>query len=138
MEQDKPLRRECGGASGINDHVYIVDDDISVCRALSVLLATYGFSVDTFTSAEDFFNTVPNSAPGCLILDIHMPGLNGWEALEKIIKSGSGRQVIIISANKSGGFDAKALKAGASGFLQKPFNDQSLVGLINAALGKKI
>jgi len=114
-----------------NKQIFIVDDDESVCRALSVLLATYGFNVDTFNSAEKFFNAVPNSAPGCLILDIHMPGLDGWETLQRLLASGSSRPVIIISADKNGGLNEKALIAGAMGFLQKPFNDQELVDLIN-------
>ena len=111
--------------------IFIVDDDESVCRALSILLATYGFTVDTFNSAEDFFRAVPNSIPGCLILDIHMPGLDGWETLQHLLTSGSSRSVIIISADKNEGLNEKALIAGAMGFLQKPFNDQELVDLIN-------
>ena len=117
--------------------IYIVDDDESVCRALSVLLATYGFIVDTFTSAEDYFNAVPNSVPGCLLLDIHMPRLDGWEALKRIIESESKRPVIIISGDTNVELNEKALKAGAVGFLQKPFNDQALVDLIKVAVEKQ-
>ncbi len=113
--------------------VYIVDDDESVCRALKFLLSTYEFEVETFTSAEEFFIAVPNSALGCLILDIHMPGLDGWGTQERLLKSGSKRPVIIISGDKNGGLQDQALSAGAVGFLQKPFDDQELVGLINQA-----
>jgi len=113
--------------------IYIVDDDESVCRALRVLLVTYGFTVESFSSAEEFFTVVPNSAPGCLILDIHMQGLDGWRAQQKLRKSGSKRPVIIISADKKGGLAEQALKAGAAGFLQKPFLDHELVNLINQA-----
>ncbi len=117
--------------------IYIVDDDESVCRALGILLATYGFTVDTFTSAEDFFRAVPNNFPGCLILDIHMPGLDGWATLQLLLTSGADRPVIFISADKNGGLNEKALKAGAAGYLQKPFNDQALVDLINLAVENK-
>jgi FixJ family two-component response regulator len=117
--------------------IYIVDDDESVCRALSILLATYGFTVDTYTCAEEFFRAVSNSAPGCLLLDIHMPGLDGWETQQQLIKSGSSRPIIIMSADKNYGLNNKALKAGAVGFLQKPFNDQALVDLINIAIERK-
>jgi two-component system, LuxR family, response regulator FixJ len=117
--------------------IFIVDDDESVCRALAVLLVTYGFTVDTFTSAEEFFRAVPNSVPGCLILDIHMPGLDGWETQQRLLKSGSSRPVIIMSADKNGWFNERALKAGAVGFLQKPFNDQALVDLIKVAFKKE-
>ena len=120
-----------------NKQIFIVDDDVSVCRALAVLLATYGFTVDTFTSAEDFFSAVPNSTKGCLILDIHMPGLDGWEALKRMIKSGSRRPVIIITADENGGLEKEAIRAGAKGFLRKPFHDQALINLINQAYSLK-
>jgi two-component system response regulator FixJ len=120
-----------------NKQIFIVDDDESVCRALRFLLVTYGFSVKTFTCAEEFFRAVPNSVPGCLILDIHMPGLDGWETLQHLLTSGSTRPVIIISADKNAGLNERALKAGAVGFLQKPFNDQALVDLIKVAFEKE-
>jgi len=116
--------------------IYIVDDDESMCRALKLLMGTYGFAAQTFSSAEKFFSAVPNSSSGCLIMDIHMPGLNGWQAQQKLMKTGSSRPVIIISADKNGGLKERALKAGAVGFLQKPFNDQELVDLVDLALGE--
>ena len=114
--------------------VYIVDDDESVCRALKTLLMTFEFEVKTFNSAISFFNAVPNDEPGCLVLDIHMPGLDGWETQKKILASGSKRQVIFISAEKEDNVADRALKAGALGFLQKPFDAQTLVDLINGEL----
>jgi len=116
-----------------NKQIFIVDDDDSVCRALSILLGTYGFAVDTFLCAEKFFQAVPNSVSGCLLLDIHMPSLDGWETLQHLIESGSTRAVILISAEKKNGLSEKAKKAGAVGFLQKPFNDEELIDLINVA-----
>ena len=118
---------------GDKKQVYVVDDDASVCRALKFLLTTFGFVVNTFPSSEKFFSTIPNSTKGCLILDIHMPGLDGWEALKRMVKSGATRPVIIITADKNGGLKEQALKIGAVGFLQKPFNDQELVDLIKMA-----
>jgi len=119
------------------EQIYIVDDDESVCRALSILLTTYGFTVDTFTSAERFFRAVPNSVPGCLVLDIHMPTLDGWETLHHLTTSGSSRPVIIISADKNGGLSERVIKAGAVGYLQKPFSDKALVDLIKIAFEKQ-
>ena len=127
------VSKDGGGVLSKSKQIFIVDDDESVCRALSVMLITYGFTVDTFTSAEEFFRTVPNSVPGSLVLDIHMPKLDGWETLQRLFTSGSKRPVIIISAEKNEGLNKKALKAGAVGFLQKPFNGQELVDLINKA-----
>ncbi len=112
------------------NHFYIVDDDESVCRALGTLLGTYGFSTKSFSCAEEFFSAVPNSAPGCLILDIHLPGINGWEAQQRLSDSGSKRPVILISSDEDGGRMKQVFQAGAVGYLQKPFKDQELADLI--------
>jgi FixJ family two-component response regulator len=112
--------------------VYVVDDDESVCRALQILLMTFGFEVQTFNSPQKFFDSVLIDDPGCLLLDIHMPGLDGWAVQKKIVESGSKRPVIFISAEKSDIATGRALQAGAVGFLQKPVNGQTLVDMINA------
>jgi len=116
--------------------LYIVDDDESVRRSLKLLMVSYGFTVDTFSSAEEFFTAVPNSAEGCLILDIHMPGLNGWDTQQKLTKEGYNLPVIVISADKDGDFKEKALKAGAVGFLRKPFEDHYLLHMVNQVFNK--
>ncbi|MBU1044429.1 MAG: response regulator [Candidatus Omnitrophica bacterium] len=113
--------------------IFILDDDQSVRRSLSMLLGTYGFIVDVFSCAEDFFNAVPDSVTGCLILDIHMPGTDGWAVLERIVKSGVRRPVIIISADKREVSHERAIKTGAIGYLHKPFISQALVDLIQAS-----
>ena len=114
--------------------IYIVDDDQSVRRALKLLMLAYGFAVETFSSSEDFFSAIPNSTPGCLILDINMPGLSGWEAQQILLRKRSGRPVIFITADRNVSFREKALKAGARGILQKPFVDKELIELINRAI----
>ena len=111
--------------------LYIVDDDESVRRSLKLLMVSYGFTVDTFSSSEEFFKTVPNNNEGCLILDIHMPGLNGWDTQQRLTKTGYNLPVIVISADKDGNFKEKALKAGAVGFLRKPFEDHYLLHMVN-------
>ena len=93
----------------------------------------FDFEVTTFNSAASFFDAVPNSEPGCLVLDIHMPGLDGWATQKRIFDSGSKRPIIFISAEKQDNAADRALKVGAVGFLQKPFNGQTLVDLINVA-----
>lgn len=113
--------------------IFILDDDESVCRALKVLLITYDYHVRTFNSEKVFFETVNEQDEGCLLLDIHMPGLDGWAVQQKILQSGSKRPVIFISAEKKESAANRALKVGAVGFLQKPVNGQTLVDLINCA-----
>ncbi|MBF0484368.1 MAG: response regulator [Candidatus Omnitrophica bacterium] len=111
--------------------IYIVDDNESVGRAIKILLTTFNFEVRTFTSAQSFFDSVSNNDPGCLLIDIHMPGIDGWAAHKRLLDSGSKRPVIFISADKHENAADRALKAGALGFLQKPFNCQALVDLIS-------
>jgi two-component system response regulator FixJ len=120
--------------SSVKRNIYIVDDDESVGRALKVLLTTYNFEVQTFISAKSFFESVTNSEPGCLIMDIHMPGVDGWETQKQLVATGSKRPVIFISAEKKSYAEERALKAGAVGFLQKPVDGQTLVDLINSTL----
>jgi FixJ family two-component response regulator len=116
-----------------NKKVYIVDDDESVCRAIKTLLMTFEFDVKTFNSSKSFFDAVPDDETGSLVLDIHMPGEDGWAMQKRIFDSGSKRPVIFISAEKQENAADRALKVGAVGFLQKPVNGQTLVDLINVA-----
>ena len=116
--------------------IYILDDDKSVLRSLKLLMISYGFAVDVFSSAEEFFSAIPNSAPGCLILDIHMTGLNGWDTMQRLTEKRSTRPVIVITADKDDSFKEKAMKAGAVGFLQKPFEDHYLLHMINLVFNK--
>ncbi|MBF0490055.1 MAG: response regulator [Candidatus Omnitrophica bacterium] len=109
--------------------IYIVDDDESVRRALRLLTVACGFKTETFSSAEEFFGVVPNSSSGCLILDIYMPGLSGWDA-QKRVQVESSRPVILMSADKDGDFKDRANRVGAFGYLQKPFHDQELIDLL--------
>ncbi len=130
--KDSPLKK-FDKMSSDKKQIYIVDDDDSVRRSLKALMVSYGFAVEIFSSAEEFFITVPNSVKGCLILDIHMPGLNGWDTQERLKKEGYNLPVIVISADKEDAFKEKALEAGAVGFLQKPFEDHYLLHMVNQA-----
>jgi len=118
--------------------VYVLDDDKSVLRSLKILLVSYGFEVDIFSSSEEFFIAVPNNVEGCLILDIHMPGLNGWDTQQRLTKEGYNIPVIVITADKDDAFKEKALKAGAVGFLQKPFEDHYLLHMVNRVFNKTV
>src|ERR1039457_6600981 len=89
--------------------IYILDDEESVLRSLNLLMVSYGFAVETFSSAEEFFKVVPNSAKGCLILDIHMSGLNGWDTQQRLDKTGHNLPVIVITADKDDRFMEQAL-----------------------------
>jgi len=115
----------------VQKQIYIVDDDDSVCRMMKLLLDAYGFKVGVFSSPAEFLTSVPENAPGCLILDIHMPGVNGGDMLQTLLDSGCDRPVIVITGDKSGPLKEKILKQGAVGFLHKPFHIEELFHIIN-------
>lgn len=122
----------------VNKQICIVDDDESVRRALSLLLGTFGFEMQTFASATEFLSSVLTRIPGCLILDVHMAGMNGFALQQKLNANGFRVPIIFISANKNLRFSDEYLKAaGSVGFLQKPFQDQALIDLINVVIAKK-
>ncbi|MBF0490040.1 MAG: response regulator [Candidatus Omnitrophica bacterium] len=131
MQTEKTQLKELDEASSDKKQIYIVDDDDSIRRSLKVLMESYGFAVDVFSSSEEFFFSVPNTTRGCLILDIHMPGLNGWDTQQRLTNEGYKLPVIVISADKDDSFKERALKAGAVGFLQKPFDDHYLLHMVN-------
>jgi FixJ family two-component response regulator len=110
--------------------VFIIDDDISIGRALMILLFSHGMKAKAFSSSKEFFHSVPKNISGCLILDIHMPGADGWKTLEKFARLGLKRPVILISADMSARVQERALKAGVIGYLQKPFDELALVSLL--------
>ena len=118
--------------------IYILDDDESVLRSLKILMVSYGFAVDVFSSAEAFFNAVPNTASGCLILDIHLPGFDGWQTMKKLTKTGYNLPFVVITADKDDHYKERALKAGAVGFLQKPFEDHNLLHMVNRAFNTSV
>lgn len=116
--------------------VFVIDDDESVCRSLRRLMKSVGIKVRTLSSAEDFLNQGCQNIPGCLILDVRMPGISGLELQEKLVKSGLIMPIIFISAHEDVSTREQALKAGAIAFLKKPFEDQILIEKVNSALSR--
>jgi FixJ family two-component response regulator len=107
--------------------IAIVDDDASVCRAISRLLRSLGMNADTFTSGREFIEqieTMPSFHPDCVVLDVQMPGMNGLEVQEFLVRSENPLPVIFITAHDEIGVRERALQAGAVAFLHKPFNDE--------------
>lgn len=113
-----------------NNYFYIVDDDESVRRALTILLGSYGYCAKSFSCAEDFLSEVEESALGCLIIDVHLPGLNGWELYRRLVESGSKRPVVIITGDEDDRFMKQAYQTGAVGYLNKPFKEQEMADLL--------
>jgi len=117
--------------------VMIVDDDESIRRAARRLIKSYGFPVETFASAEDFLSSGRLHETACLVLDVQMPGLNGLELQSRLITDGHQVPIIFITAFNDENARAQALKAGAVGYLVKPFEEADLLTAINVALRRQ-
>jgi FixJ family two-component response regulator len=124
--------------------IAVVDDDASVCRALGRLVRSLGMNADTFTSGHQFIEqieTMPSVHPDCVVLDVQMPGMNGLEVQEFLVRSENPIPVIFITAHDEAGVCERALQAGAVAFLRKPFNEEwfikTLIEGIELGVGKK-
>jgi FixJ family two-component response regulator len=113
--------------------VFIVDDDESVRRALKRLLRSNGYQAVTFESAEDFLQSSPLQGECCLILDIRLTGMSGFELLDNLASPGVKVPVIFMTACDNPEWPEMAEKAGAAAYLRKPFSEQSLLDAVLSA-----
>ena len=120
--------------TGNQSIVMIVDDDDSIRKAVRRLMKAYGFAVETFGSAEEYLDSDRLDKTSCLILDVHMPGMNGLELQKRLVASGCVIPIIFITAFTDESARARAMTAGAVGYLAKPFADEDLLSCIRAAL----
>ena len=113
--------------------VFIVDDDAGVLKALSRLLRAKGHDVRSFSSPQEFLARHDTTVPGCAVLDVSMPGLDGLELQQALTAGGSHRPVIFITGKGDIPTSVRAMRAGAIDFLTKPVNDGDLLGAIARA-----
>jgi len=116
--------------------VYLIDDDQSVRRALQRLLRAKGFDVNSFSSAEEFLQSGKLAQRACIILDIRMPGLTGFELQEKLASMGVRIPVIAISAFDDKETRERARELGATSFFGKPVDGQALIEAIHWAMDR--
>ncbi len=114
--------------------VFVVDDDPSVLRAVSRLVRSAGMNAATFHSPQDFLDRQNPDAPGCLVLDVNMPGLNGLELQQALSRAGSRLPVIFLTGNGDIPMTVRAMKSGAVNFLSKPCGDGALLAAIGEAM----
>ncbi len=113
----------------------IVDDDSSVRTAVGRLVRSQGFAVEVFPSGEELLRSDHLTGFSCLIVDVAMPGLSGLELQDRLSADGCPLPIIFITALDDAHVQTRALAAGASGFLSKPFDDDELLAAIRTALG---
>jgi len=115
--------------------IFIVDDDESVRNSLLRLLKSAGFKAAVFKSAEHFLRDVSTEASGCVVIDVHMPGMSGFELQKLLARQKRELSVIIMTAYEDAEARQAALDAGATAFLKKPFDDSLLIEAVARALG---
>lgn len=115
--------------------VFVVDDDQAMVESLSWIIESVGIKTKTYTRAQDFLDQYRSDQPGCLLLDVRMPGMSGPELQIKLNEHpGPTLPIIFISGHGDVPLAVRVMKAGAIDFLTKPFNDQVLLESINKAL----
>lgn len=126
-------------AANANDAlVYIVDDEFAVRDSLALLIESNGLRVKSFNSAEAFLNNFEQKTPACLILDVRMPLVSGLDLQEELVAKDIHLPIIFISGNANVPDSAKAFRAGAVHFLEKPFNHDVLLECVNEVINKEI
>lgn len=121
-----------------NARVYIIDDDAAMRDSLEFLLGTADFSVALFDSAAQFLEALPELGFGCVVTDIRMPGMDGMELLKRLQAGPVRLPTIVMTGHGDVPLAVEAMKLGAVDFLEKPFEDERLIGMIRAILRQAI
>jgi FixJ family two-component response regulator len=116
--------------------VYVVDDDPGVREALDSLIRSVGFAARTFASAHDFLQAELTDAPGCVVLDVRLPGLSGLDLQREMARGDIRLPIIFVTGHGDIPMTVRAMKAGAAEFLTKPFRDQDLLDAIQQAIAR--
>ena len=118
--------------------VFVVDDDEAVRRFLNGLIASVGLKVETYASAQEFLDAHEPGRPGCLLLDIRMPGMSGLELQKVLVERNIRIPVIILTGHGDVQVAVHAMKAGAVDFIEKPFNNELLLDRIQKAVAESV
>lgn len=121
-----------------NSVVFAIDDDPSVRKGVSRLLRSAGYQIEVFDSAVNFLGRAAHPGPSCVIVDVRMPGLNGMDLQETLIRRRREEQLVFITGHGSVPMCAQAMKAGAVDFLPKPFRSRELLQCVDRALTRSV
>ena len=116
--------------------VAVVDDEADVLRAMQRLLRAAGFQVEVYATGEAFLSSVADHRPDCVLLDLHMPGISGFEVQAQLKACSCSVPVIIITGHDTASAQARAMSGGAFGFLRKPADGDLVVSMIERAIGE--
>jgi len=116
-----------------HSHVAVVDDEEPIRKALKRLMRSAGLSVETFGSGAEFLQSLDTRLPDCVVLDLHMPQMNGFSVQAHLARKCAALPVIIVTGQDLPNARERAMAGGASAFLRKPVLDRTLLGAISAA-----
>jgi FixJ family two-component response regulator len=114
--------------------VAIVDDEESVRKALQRLMSSAGLSVETYASGAEFLDSLKHQRPACVVLDLHMPGVSGFEVQSRLAQANDKLPLIFITGNHTEETRQRVTRAGASAYLVKPVDDELLLAALAAAI----
>jgi two-component system, LuxR family, response regulator FixJ len=117
-----------------NNVVHVVDDDAAIRDSLSFLLESAGFTARTYETAPDLLARANELEPGCIVTDVRMPGMSGLELVARLKELGVVHPVIVLTGHADVALAIEAMKAGVLDFLEKPFDDEALLGAVRSAL----
>lgn len=117
-----------------NETIFIIDDDKSVRRSLSLFLQSVGYQVETYESAEGFLEREKFDGAGCIILDVNMSGKSGLELQEELFKSGSELPIVFVTGKGNIQMSVNAIKKGAVNFLEKPFKEEDILNSVSESV----
>jgi FixJ family two-component response regulator len=116
--------------------VFVVDDEPAICLSLKRLVKSVGLEAQTFISAQEFLRAKRPDGPGCLVLDVRLPGLSGLDLQQELLDAKVDLPIIFITGHGDIPMSVRAIKAGAVEFLTKPFRDQDLIDAIQHGIEK--
>jgi FixJ family two-component response regulator len=119
---------------GGNEAVFVIDDDAGIREAIAALLGSIGLAAYGFATPQEFTRSPERHRPGCLVLDVRLPGISGLEFQRQLAAEGTSLPIVFITGHGDIAMSVLAMKAGAVDFLTKPFRDQDLIDAINTAL----
>src|SRR5215467_1079727 len=130
----RDMRPAAADASATGAVVFVVDDDPSIRDSLRQLITSVGFKAEVFASARAFLDARRPEAPGCLVLDVRLPGLSGLDLQRELVETDAELPIIFITGHGDIPMSVRAMKAGAVEFLTKPFREQELLDAIRSGI----
>jgi FixJ family two-component response regulator len=116
--------------------VAVVDDEESVCRALKRLLVSAGLKVESYAGGRAFLDSLSSHVPSCVVLDLHMPDVSGFDVQSTLAEMGDGPPVVVITGHDAADVRQRAMDGGAAAYLRKPVDDEVLLAAVADAMAR--